>query len=1146
MKTQSFPLVILFLIFLSLSAKAKLVDTITSKTVAIKFLKTISKNNSIVSSEIDDLQLVSTYYSNGLPSQRIYAFANQTGFVIVSAEDRTIPVLGYSFESNFDLNTEIPNALNEWLDDINNQIREIRINNYPKTAEIGKLWEKYTSNSEIKSGAAKDVAPLLTTTWDQGCGYNQYCPADAAGACGYTYAGCVATAMGQIMKYHSYPTTGQGSNSYSSSYGTLSADFGATTYNWSSMPSPHGMYNADVQQLLFHIGVSVWMVYGPTGSGIFSTNTARSALVDNFKYSYNSLWNVKANYTEENWRKLMIKELDAGRPLLYSGQSVSSGKHAFVLDGYQGIDYFHVNWGWSGYYNGYFYLNALNPSTANFTDNQAAIIGIEPSSSFPGLDCSSAVPLTCGINYNGTTVGAPSIVNKYTGSAYNATGSEVVHSITTLTPGNITISLSSSADLAVFLLSDCSIDSLKAYGNNSLSYNSQPGTYYVVVDGLYNDEGAYSITFNCPTGDADLVISSASINPYYVESLQSGVSMNCTVENIGNANASASKVKYYLSTDNFLDGSDIFIDESSVSALAIGETSLVTKIVSMPNGLTPGSYNIIFVADAENDVVESDETLNNYLVNAEVPATGSINCSSAVELVSGVRYFGNTQTNGSPNIASYSCAWGSLSAKEVIHKITATYSGVATIEFSEKIIGDINLMVFSSCNENSCLDLQTIWNPADTLISFNLTVNAGAEYFFVTDGETGIEGAYSILINMPDECPNPAVNVFGALDRCDGSGPVHFMAESGHPYYIWYKDGVVIDGANSNMLMIDSSGEYWVVVNENGCDGSSEHLIVTYSSAPDGNTISASGSTSICEGNNVELTVNASAGYTIDWFLDGSEISGANGYSFAASQSGIYTAKITNVSCSAFTNEITVSTLAIPTVDLGSDIEICEGESADFDAGSGFATYSWSNSETSQIISVNTSGTYQVSVTDANGCEGVDEVEVIFYPLPEIYLGNDTTVCGTSINLDAGLGFDSYLWNNGSSTQTINADTTGFGYGTFTFFVSVGQNTCYSTDSITVTFDPCTFSSEIERGINANVYPNPTSGLINIEFESGKKGSIMLKIYDVQGKCIFSFSKLINNSLVKGIDLSNYPNGLYLLSIQFEGSIINKQILKTK
>ncbi len=206
------------------------------------------------------------------------------------------------------------------------------------------------------------------------------CPEDFDGPCERTYAGCVATAMAQVMFYYKYPLQGTGSHSYNDyPYGYQSANFGNTTYSWNSMENQiMGYNNPAIAELLYHCGVSVNMNYGPDGSSASSSYVV-SALINYFNYSPSIDLVHRDSYTDSEWKNILIENLDNKIPLYYDGYDEDQWVgHAFVCDGYQNEDYFHFNWGWSGYYNGYFYLDNLNVGGSNFSSWQGAIIYIYP------------------------------------------------------------------------------------------------------------------------------------------------------------------------------------------------------------------------------------------------------------------------------------------------------------------------------------------------------------------------------------------------------------------------------------------------------------------------------------------------------------------------------------------------------------------------------------------------------------------------------------------------------------------------------------------------------------------------------------------------------------------------------------------------
>lgn len=308
----------------------------------------------------------------------IFNLSDNAGFIIVAAESNSMPILAYSNEKNYKYPVVCPQH-NDWMNNYANQISEIRMNNMGATPKIQNLWDNYSQDFELfVPQASKAVTPLLgNIAWDQGEGYNDACPADNTSTAGngHVWAGCVSTATGMIMKYHEWPTTGIGSHSYTHpDYGTLSANFGSTTYNWANMPEDAP--NANIAQLLFHIGVSVEMDYGWDGSGSYNQD-AITALEDYFKYHEDAVYAPRSAFSDSAWVSMLKTGLDDAMPLLYAGQNVDES-HAFVCDGYDNSDNFHFNWGWSGDYNGYFNIDNLNPGSTSYTDEQAAGFNIYP------------------------------------------------------------------------------------------------------------------------------------------------------------------------------------------------------------------------------------------------------------------------------------------------------------------------------------------------------------------------------------------------------------------------------------------------------------------------------------------------------------------------------------------------------------------------------------------------------------------------------------------------------------------------------------------------------------------------------------------------------------------------------------------------
>jgi hypothetical protein len=238
------------------------------------------------------------------------------------------------------------------------------------------------------------VQPLLKTTWSQSAPYNQYCPTktNSSGEQENCPVGCVALAIGQIMKYHNYPETGKGSKSYQplGVGAVISADFENTQYKWSLMKNSYTRFGSTkfytdeeadaVATMLFHAGVSVGTIYALSGSSAFAYGNIPRDLVENFRYSEDSIRYVsRADYTKEEWMNLIYNELSMGRPVFYAGNSPTFGGHAFVIDGYDSTGRVHINWGWRGSDDGYYDID-LTEGENNYSKNQSMVIGIMPPS----------------------------------------------------------------------------------------------------------------------------------------------------------------------------------------------------------------------------------------------------------------------------------------------------------------------------------------------------------------------------------------------------------------------------------------------------------------------------------------------------------------------------------------------------------------------------------------------------------------------------------------------------------------------------------------------------------------------------------------------------------------------------------------------
>ena len=328
-----------------------------------------------------------------------YAFNVQGGgFVLVSATENVRPILAYSDKGRFDT-ADLPDNMRAYLKGLQAQIADAIQYRIPADAGVKAQWERLenTAAAAAYNENVSSVEPLTENIlWDQGTYFNDSCPKDPKGYYGGRCpTGCTATAMGIVLRYWKYPTHGYGSHSYNTTkYGTLSADFEKTYYNYNNMPEYFGVIvkgyqRAAVSQLLYHCGVSVNMSYSASSSGAYvyttwGTNDALHAFQNYFGYAH-AMGAQKKDYSNAQWIALLKKELQNSRPVICSGYPVSGAGHAFVCDGYDANDLFHFNWGWSGKYNCYCAVDRLIPDGygiggegGDFSYSQSIVYNISP------------------------------------------------------------------------------------------------------------------------------------------------------------------------------------------------------------------------------------------------------------------------------------------------------------------------------------------------------------------------------------------------------------------------------------------------------------------------------------------------------------------------------------------------------------------------------------------------------------------------------------------------------------------------------------------------------------------------------------------------------------------------------------------------
>ena len=360
-------------------AESRALDFLTNNTPAAKRAK---GNNMPLS-----LSLAYTSRSENKTCFYVFNVGDDEGFVIAGGDEVAREILGYCDHGSFNYETA-PENFKWWLGEYTNQIAHAEF-----STEAGSL-SSYSAPRRAKAAKQREsIGPLIKTKWNQDYPYNSQIPVYSSD--GQRYAtGCVATATAQVMNYWKHPTQGTGFHDWIWEDNQFSANFGETIYDWDNMlPSYDGGFTETqsraVGTLMYHVGVSVDMQYGTSGSGAYGEDIG-NALVSYFKYDPSLRYELRFYYSDEDWEDLVYNELVAGRPLIYQGDFVIIG-HEFICDGYDSdLRMFTINWGWGGYYDGSYPLSgvgALYPEGANlggiiwgggYTYNQRILSLVQP------------------------------------------------------------------------------------------------------------------------------------------------------------------------------------------------------------------------------------------------------------------------------------------------------------------------------------------------------------------------------------------------------------------------------------------------------------------------------------------------------------------------------------------------------------------------------------------------------------------------------------------------------------------------------------------------------------------------------------------------------------------------------------------------
>jgi PKD repeat protein len=1082
------------------------VNISTAKTVAGNFYSQQSYHS------ISDLELAYTETSpTGEPLYYVFNVNTDDGFVIIAADDAIHPILGYSITGKFVIPAQGTNV-DYWMQTKKSQIMSIRSLENRAGAAIIDEWTSYINNTKPHSthSMSSSVLPLTHTLWDQSPYYNAMCP-------GGSVTGCIATAMAQIMKYWNYPPNGIDSSCYDDSHphnwGELCENFDTVKYLWSQMPNSVNSANYAVAKLMYDCGVSVLMEYNITGSAADMIGgypgSAQYAYVQYFGYATTIAGLYRTSYTDAQWITLLETELNASRPVQLDG-----GGHSWVCDGYDNNNDMHMNWGWSGFDDGYYNVDSLNPYPYNLNSNEHALTGIEPPSI---LAYFTATP----------TYGCSSITTHFTDRSLVKSSSDPITTWAWTFTGGTPPTSASQDPSVTYSTSGSYAVTLKV--TNSLGNNSITQTGFINVGSLK------ATIYDAPkcSGTLATALVSGGISPYTyswstgatsssLNGLSAGTYTISVHDNFGcMATATTTITAHPNQIINTVAG------DGSLGFAGDGGLATFAKIY-YPGGVWVDAPGNMYIADYDNNRIRK------------------VNTNGIISTIAGNGY-------GAPGSGGFSGDGGAATNAELYYaqNVAVDASGNVYIDdlFNSRIRKVNTSGIISTLAGNGAKAYSGDGGAATAAELYNpdgLTVDASGNVYISDNGNNRIRKVNSsgIISTIAGNGASGFKGDGGPATAAELSGPGGVAIEANGNFYL-------NDAGNSRIRMINTSGVITTIAGNGatGYSGDGGPATAAELSYPDGVGVDLYGNVYIAdEANNRIRMVNTSGIITTVAGNGVWAFSGDGGTPTAAElydPSGVFIDTKGNMYISDQNNDRVreVNTFCMSFLGVA-DIHgsPCSGNSGNVTVYGGSApyTYIWYNgvtrinapNPTGNILSA---GTYTVTVIDGGG-DSVVSTTTITQP-GALSVVTDSTSATSGCNGSAGVTVSggtapyTYLWSPGGlTTANITNQCTG--------------NYCCKITDKNGCIDSVCVDIFVYLGVNSvhnnsspvQIYPNPTNGTFTI---AGLANDEVVEIYNYLGQKI---TNTVTDNSPLHLNLSNDADGVYLIRVlSREGNVVSQQ-----
>lgn len=420
-----------------------------------------------------------------------------------------------------------------------------------------------------------------------------------------------------------------------------------------------------------------------------------------------------------------------------------------------------------------------------------------------------------------------------------------------------------------------------------------------------------------------------------------------------------------------------------------------------------------------------------------------------------------------------------------------------------------------------------LWSTTDTTQAIT-TGNAGNYTLTLTDTVNSCFNSDTVMLTVN---PLPVVMLGSDTAICSDNAPLTLNAPSGNYSYNWS------NSSTGDSLNVSATGTYYVIVTDNATTCfEGDTIVVTINSNP---TVALGSDTTFCSASG-PITLSAAPGpYDYQW----SDMS--TGSSITTNTSGNYDVLVTDsITGCVSRDSISVTVNASPVVNLGSDTAMCGGQ-VTLDAQNAGANYVWSTSDSTQMITVNTTGNYYVDVTTGAGCTDSDTILVTINTIPTVSFTMQATACASDPSfMLTGSPAGGVFTGNGVTGNMFSPSGAGVGPETITYTYTDG-NGCTNSDDAVITVDDCIGVLEPFVAAGMNVFPNPNNGSFTLSINDADYSEIQIELVTVEGRVIYSDKASdVKGVYVKQLDLTTQANGIYFLRVTANGQSYNQKVVK--